>query len=144
MNVIKHSHHSIQLEPAHKDSARFRHAGAGRGADCVAVPLCDRARIARRTGAAARGTRQPDSRPADLILVEGFTREFLPRLEIVRPALARDPLYQTDAAILAIASDDPAALSTSLVVLHLDDIDSIGEFICKTVRLNLKMPLPAR
>src|SRR5690554_7816348 len=28
VNVIKHSHHDLQLEPPHKDSARFRQAGA--------------------------------------------------------------------------------------------------------------------
>lgn len=30
VNVIKHSHHSIELEPPGKDSARFRRAGAGK------------------------------------------------------------------------------------------------------------------
>src|SRR5450830_1929559 len=29
LNVIKHSHHDVILEPPHKDSARFRAAGAG-------------------------------------------------------------------------------------------------------------------
>ncbi len=28
MNVVKHSHHDIIIEPAHKDSARLRLAGA--------------------------------------------------------------------------------------------------------------------
>jgi molybdopterin-guanine dinucleotide biosynthesis protein B len=141
VNVIKHSHHSIELEPAHKDSVRFRHAGAGE----VLIASPYRYAIVREL----RDEPEPPLaelagrlRPADLILVEGFTREALPRLEVVRPALARDPLYQTDAAILAIATDDPAAFSTSLVILHLDDVDSIGEFICKTIQLNFKMPCP--
>lgn len=29
VNVVKHSHHSIELEPPGKDSARYRAAGAG-------------------------------------------------------------------------------------------------------------------
>jgi len=29
VNVLKHSHHDVQLEDPHKDSARFRAAGAG-------------------------------------------------------------------------------------------------------------------
>ncbi len=29
VNVIKHSHHSIELEPPGKESARFRRVGAG-------------------------------------------------------------------------------------------------------------------
>jgi molybdopterin-guanine dinucleotide biosynthesis protein B len=28
VNVVKHSHHDIELEPPHKDSARLRMAGA--------------------------------------------------------------------------------------------------------------------
>ena len=28
VSVIKHSHHDLELEPPHKDSARFRRAGA--------------------------------------------------------------------------------------------------------------------
>jgi molybdopterin-guanine dinucleotide biosynthesis protein B len=71
--------------------------------------------------------------PADITIVEGFTRERLPRLEVVRTALSTEPLYETDAAILAIASDDPASISTTLPVLQLNDIDSIGAFICKTL-----------
>jgi molybdopterin-guanine dinucleotide biosynthesis protein B len=77
--------------------------------------------------------------PCDLTLVEGFTREALPRLEVVRPGVGKDPLYRTDTAILAIATDDAPRLhdAPDLPLLPLADIDCIGEFICKTVGLSL-------
>ncbi len=138
VNVVKHSHHSIELEPPGKDSARYRAAGAGEVLiaspyryaivrelhDAPEPPLADL--VARLT-------------PSDLTLVEGFTREALPRLEVVRPDAGRDPLYKTDAAILAIATDNAPRLhdAPAIPVLPLADIHGIGEFICKTVGLSL-------
>jgi molybdopterin-guanine dinucleotide biosynthesis protein B len=139
VNVIKHSHHSIELEPPRKDSARFRRAGAGE----VLISSPYRYAIVREL----RDEPEPPLAelvarlsPADLTLVEGFTREMLPRLEVVRVALAAEPLFKTDAAMIAIACDDPAALATALPVLPLNDIDRIGEFICKAVHINFQTP----
>ena len=111
VNVVKHSHHSIDLEPPGKDSARFRAAGAGEVLiaspyryaivrelhDAPEPPLADLvARLA----------------PADLTLVEGFTREPLPRLEVVRPEAGRDPLYLTDTASLRSPPTTPCVFMT--------------------------------
>lgn len=143
VNVVKHSHHSIELEPPHKDSARFRHAGAGEVLivspyryaitrelrDAPEPPLADLlARLA----------------PADLTLVEGFTREALPRIEVVRAGVGNEPLYRTDTAILAIATDQPGTLDTSLPCLDLNRIDEIGEFIAKTAGLRFRNPAARR
>lgn len=75
---------------------------------------------------------------ADLVIVEGFARETMPRLEVVRPSAGRDPLYKTDVEIIAIATDDPAAIDTILPTLALDDIAGIGAFICERVGIALK------
>ena len=141
VNVVKHSHHPIELEPPQKDSSRFRAAGAGEVLiaspyryailhelhDMPEPPLAELiARLA----------------PADLTLVEGFTREPLPRLEVVRPVAAKDPLYLTDAltiaTIVGIATDDALRLrdAPAIAILPLDSIALIGEFICKTVGLS--------
>jgi molybdopterin-guanine dinucleotide biosynthesis protein B len=138
VNVVKHSHHSINLEPPGKDSARFRAAGAGE----VLIASPYRYAIVRElhdapepplTELVARLA------PSDLTLVEGFTREVLPRLEVVRPEAGRDPLYLTDMAILAIATNDAPRLhdAPAIPLLPLADVDRIGEFICKTVGLSL-------
>ncbi len=66
---------------------------------------------------------------ADLTIVEGYTRETLPRLEVVSAALGAEPLCKIDVAILAIAADTPAALDTTRSILPVDDIDMIGDYI---------------
>ena len=137
VNVVKHSHHSIDLEPPGKDSARFRAAGAGE----VLIASPYRYAIVRELH---DGPEPPLAdliarlSPADLILVEGFTREPLPRLEVVRPAEGRDPLYLSDTAILAIATDDAPRLhdAPNVPLLPLAGVAEIGEFICKTVGLS--------
>jgi molybdopterin-guanine dinucleotide biosynthesis adapter protein len=134
VNVVKHSHHSIELEPPGKDSARFRTAGAGE----VLIASPYRYAIVREL----HDTPEPPLAelvarlsPADLTLVEGFTREALPRLEVVRPDLAREPLYKTDIAILAVATNRLSGFDPAIDLLPLDDIHAIGIFICKTVGL---------
>jgi molybdopterin-guanine dinucleotide biosynthesis protein B len=134
VNVVKHSHHSIELEPPGKDSARFRKAGAGE----VLIASPYRYAIVRELHDAPEpplAELLARLAPADLTLVEGFTREALPRLEVVRPELAKEPLYKTDVAILAVATNQPASFHPTITLLPLDGIDAIGSFICKTVGL---------
>ena len=134
VNVVKHSHHSIELEPPGKDSARFRTAGAGE----VLIASPYRYAIVRELHDAPEpplAELVARLSPADLTLVEGFTREALPRLEVVRPDLAREPLYKTDIAILAVATDRPARFDRTIALLPLGDIDEIAMFICETVGL---------
>ncbi|MEW6370472.1 MAG: molybdopterin-guanine dinucleotide biosynthesis protein B [Pseudomonadota bacterium] len=107
VNILKHSHHDILLEPPHKDSARLRMAGAAE----VMIASPYRYAIMREL----RGQEEPPLRaqlarlaPADLTLVEGYKWEPLPKLEVFRPALGRPSLYQDDPHVVAVASDAPA------------------------------------
>lgn len=106
VNVIKHSHHEPMLEPPHKDTARMRAAGAGE------VLLASPYRYV--LTHELRNESEPSlheliarMQPADLILVEGFKWESMPKLEIYRPALGKPPLYPDDDSIVAVASDVP-------------------------------------
>ena len=107
VNILKHSHHDIVLEPPQKDSARLRMAGAAE----VMIASPYRYAIMREL----RGQEEPPLReqlarlaPADLTLVEGYKWEPLPKLEVFRPALGRPSLYQDDPHVVAVASDAPA------------------------------------
>ncbi|MEA5098520.1 MAG: molybdopterin-guanine dinucleotide biosynthesis protein B [Burkholderiaceae bacterium] len=109
VNVIKHSHHDVPLEPPHKDSARLRTAGAAE----VLLASPQRYMIAHEL----RGAEQPTlddlvSRlsPADLTLVEGYRWAAIRKLEVYRPALGKPALYPDDAGILAVASDSATPL----------------------------------
>ncbi|MDB5748343.1 MAG: mobB [Massilia sp.] len=108
VNIVKHSHHDIELEPPHKDSARLRMAGAAE----VMIASPYRYAILREL----RGEGEPPLAeqlarlaPADLTLVEGYKWEPLPKLEVFRPGLGRPPLYVSDPLVVAVASDAPPA-----------------------------------
>lgn len=106
VNVIKHSHHDIMLEPPHKDSARLRMAGAAEV--MIASPF--RVAIIRELRGAdepSLGAQLARLAPADLTLVEGYKWEPVPKIEVHRPSLGQPSLYESDDFIVAVASDVP-------------------------------------
>lgn len=121
VNVIKHSHHDILLEPPHKDSARLRTAGAAEV--MIASPF--RVAVIREL----RGAAEPSLSdqllrlaPADLTLVEGYKWEQVPKIEVHRPSLGQPSLYGSDACIVAVASDvaRPDGVDASVAWLDLN------------------------
>lgn len=121
INVIKHSHHDVTLEPAHKDSARLRNAGAGQ------VLLASPFRYA--IVQELRATPEPSLSellgkldPADLTLVEGYKWSKLSKLEVYRPSLGKPAIYPNDEHIVAVASDllKPADFPLTLTWLNLN------------------------
>jgi molybdopterin-guanine dinucleotide biosynthesis protein B len=106
VNVIKHSHHDVMLEPPHKDSARLRMAGAAEV--MLASPF--RVAVMRELRGAPEATLSEHVArlaPADLTLVEGYKWEPIPKIEVHRPALGQGALYENDDFIIAVASDIP-------------------------------------
>ncbi|WP_395005044.1 molybdopterin-guanine dinucleotide biosynthesis protein B [Undibacterium sp.] len=104
VNVVKHSHHDVTLEPAHKDSAKLRNAGAAQV--LLASPF--RYAIVKEL----RSELEPSLQellekldPADLTLVEGYKWANLPKLEVYRPSLDKSAIYPDDKHIVAVASD---------------------------------------
>lgn len=74
VNMVKHSHHDIELDPPGKDSARFRSAGAHE----VIISSPYRFSLSRELrGAPAPSLSELISRlsPADLTIVEGYHRD---------------------------------------------------------------------
>jgi molybdopterin-guanine dinucleotide biosynthesis adapter protein len=126
VNVIKHSHHDVMLEPPHKDSARMRTAGAAE------VLLASPFRIAivrELRGGAEPALAEHIARmaPADLTLVEGYKWEHMPKLEVHRPQLGHSALYPNDPHIVAVASDAPrpSDAGPDLIWLDLNAPDSV-------------------
>jgi molybdopterin-guanine dinucleotide biosynthesis protein B len=121
VNVVKHSHHDIPIEPPHKDSARLRMAGAAE----VMMASPYRVAIVRELrGAAEPSLAEHLARlaPADLTLVEGYKWEALAKLEVYRPSLGQPALHPDDEHIVAVASDvvRPEGVRASLAWLNLN------------------------
>ena len=126
VNVVKHSHHDIHLEPPHKDSARLRAAGA------VEVMLVSPYRYViahelRQQAEPSLAELLPRMQDADLILVEGYKWEVMPKLEVYRSALGKPQIFRSDRHILAVASDDvqPDDLPVGLVWLNLNQPEQV-------------------
>lgn len=126
INVIKHSHHDVMLEPPHKDSARMRRAGAAE------VMIASPFRVA--VIHELRGSPEPALTeqlarlaPAELTLVEGYKWEPIPKLEVHRPALGQPALYPDDEHIVAVASDvaRPELLRPGVAWLDLNAPDQV-------------------
>ncbi|MEW7850915.1 molybdopterin-guanine dinucleotide biosynthesis protein B [Massilia aurea] len=130
VNIVKHSHHDIELEPPRKDSARLRLAGAAE----VMIASPYRIAIMRELRAAPEPSLAEllaRLSPADLTLVEGYKWEALPKLEVHRPALDKPALYLDDATIVAVVSDvaRPAALRAGVAWLDLNDVEAVLEWV---------------
>lgn len=135
VNIVKHSHHDIALEPPRKDSARLRLAGAAE----VMIASPYRIAIMREL----RGQSEPPLAelltrlsPADLTLVEGYKWETLPKIEVHRPALGKPALFHDDPAIVAVVSDAPRPLEAraELAWLDLNDAAKVMDWLCAWLR----------
>ena len=135
VNVIKHSHHDLELEPPHKDSARFRRAGAQ---DVLVTSPYRYAIVHELKGQLEPTLAEQLTRltAADLVLVEGFKSEAIPRLEVYRPAHGKPPLHtQPGSTFVAVATPQGTRLDTALPILPLDDPQAVAAFICGQVGL---------
>lgn len=138
VSVIKHAHHSFDIDQPGKDSYRHRAAGASE------VLLASGARWVLLNE--LRGAPEPlleeylkKFSPCDLVLVEGFKHEAIPKLEVHRPANGKPPLWPDNPYIVAVAADVALdAPPAGLPVLDLNDADAIVRFILSTVNLEGK------
>jgi molybdopterin-guanine dinucleotide biosynthesis protein B len=123
VSVIKHAHHSFDVDVPGKDSWVHRQSGAAE----VLVSSGQRWALMHELRGAAE-PRLPEllkkMSPVDLVVVEGFKSEPHRKIEVHRAANGKAMLFPDDPAIVGIATD--AALETALPVVHLDDIPAIA------------------
>ncbi len=126
VSLIKHAHHSFDVDHPGKDSYRHREAGCSE----VVVVSEERWVVVHEL----RGEPEPSLEeqigrvsPCDLLLVEGYKHYAMPKLEIWRKETAKPLLHPEDKHVIAIAADAP--LDTRLPRFDLSDYDGIGDFI---------------
>lgn len=134
ISTIKHAHHDFDIDKVGADSFRHRQAGAHE----VAIVSGTRFAIMHELrGAAEPSFEEILSRiaPCDLVLIEGYKREPVPKIEARRlEAAKREPLAPTDPWIKAIAADH-AVTEPGFPVFDLDDTAGIANFIMKVTGL---------
>ncbi len=132
VGMIKHAHHSFEIDQSGKDSYELRKAGAEK------ILVASRHRWAMMVETPGQDEPQLDSllenfpqEKLDLLLVEGFKHVSFPKVELHRPALKHPLLFPNDPSIVAIASDAPLKRPVHLPILNLNDVDEILRFILR-------------
>jgi len=130
VSVVKHAHHSFDIDHEGKDSWRHRQAGASE----VVIASDRRLAKIREFDVPSDPTVHDliaELAPCDWVLVEGFKLSALPKIEVWRAANGKPARYVEDPHIVAVATDDARQLPapTSLPVLDLDDAAAVAAFL---------------
>jgi molybdopterin-guanine dinucleotide biosynthesis protein B len=126
VSLIKHAHHAFDVDQPGKDSYRHRQAGANE------VMLTSAMRwILMHEIVDQQEPELPEQlrrmSPCDIVLIEGFKKQPIPKLEIHRKAHAVPFLYSDDPHIVGIATDEQ--LHTELPQFGLDDYAALSSFV---------------
>src|SRR5580765_7112796 len=104
VSLIKHAHHEFDVDQPGKDSWRHRHAGASE----VLVSSSKRWALMHELRGAAEPSLHDQLKllsPCDLVLVEGYKNEAIPKVEVHRRESHAPLLYPDDAQVVAVATD---------------------------------------
>jgi len=132
VSLIKHAHHTFDVDHPGKDSYRHRQAGAAE----VLVTSSRRWVLMHELRGAAEPSFEEQVRhlsPCDLLLVEGFKHAAIPKLEVWRAATGEGMLHPNDPHIVAVASDEK--VQTGLPLLDMNDAGAIAGFIVNYLKL---------
>lgn len=131
VSVVKHAHHSFDIDHPGKDTWRHREAGAFE----VVVASDRRLALMREFEQPARLTVHQlvaelyDG--VDWVLVEGFKHSNLLKVEVWRTQAGAAPRYPDDDFVVAIATDVPQQLpeATLRPVLDLNDPGAVAQWL---------------
>lgn len=131
VSVVKHAHHSFDIDQPGKDTYRHRQAGA------FEVVVASDKRLA-----LIREFEQPTAlsvhhliaelyEGVDWVLVEGFKSSDLLKVEVWRAESGKPARYPDDDFVVAIATDSPDRLpeTTLRPVLDLNDADAVAAWL---------------
>lgn len=129
VSLIKHAHHGFDIDRPGKDSFRHRMAGASE-----VMLVCDQRWAIMHE---LRDEAEPDLAaqlshlaPCDLVLIEGYKSNAVPKIEIHRAANGKPWIWPENPSIVGLVSDVPC--DTRLPCFGLDDHAAIAEFVLKS------------
>jgi molybdopterin-guanine dinucleotide biosynthesis protein B len=132
VSTIKHAHHNFDVDKPGKDSWTHRQAGASE----VLVVSDTRWALMHEL----RGEAEPSLTEllgklseCDLVIVEGFKREPIPKIEIWRAEVGKPLLHPDDPAIVLLTSDDPCP-QACVPILPLSDLPALARAVLSAAR----------
>ena len=125
VGYLKHASAGFEIDHPEKDSYRIRRTGVLQTivAGDRHVAVIDDAEAPDLRAVVERYVRAD----LDLLVIEGFKREAVPKIEIARSALGRELLCAADPLLVATVTDFPAG--TSVPAYGLDDAAGVAELI---------------
>ena len=125
--VVKHNAHDFEMDQEGKDSWRFIQAGA----DVMLISSTRKTALIEQRQHSLRENLSM-IRDVDLILVEGYKQEDIPKIGISRKESVKG-LPQPDSHYMAVVTDDESVSAPGIPVFDLKDITGITEFILQAV-----------
>ena len=132
VSLIKHAHHTFDVDQPGKDSYRHRQAGASE----VLVTSSRRWVLMHEL----HGEQEPKFEeqlrhlsPCDLLIVEGFKYAPIPKIEVWRAETGEPLLHSNDPHFVAVATD--ARIESRLPILDLNNVDAISAFVVTHLEL---------
>jgi molybdopterin-guanine dinucleotide biosynthesis protein MobB len=134
VGVIKHDAHRFDIDHPGKDSYRLTAAGA----DSMLISSEDKLALVK------QHNRSPSLEEllsgyftdVDLVVVEGFKKSALPKIELHRKECASALICRgesRDPTLVAVASDEP--LTVDVPVLDLNDAGAVADFVLSILKL---------
>ena len=136
--VIKHAHHSFDIDHPEKDSYKIRKAGAQQ----ILISSQKRWALIHEHSNEQHELRledaleKIDTESIDFVIVEGFKKAAIPKIEIYRSALSKPLISTEDQHVIAIATDQEEIVDTKLPKLDLNQPELIAAYIERFVAVN--------
>ncbi|MGH1357825.1 MAG: molybdopterin-guanine dinucleotide biosynthesis protein B [Burkholderiaceae bacterium] len=133
VSLIKHAHHTFDIDQPGKDSWRHREAGASE----VLISSGGRWVLMHELRGQPEPTLEDQLKalnPCDLVLIEGYKRASIPKLEVHRQSIGKPLLWPEDDNIVGIAAD--SRLQTGLPQLDINNPIEVATFILKYLDSN--------
>ena len=138
VGTLKHAHHKFDIDKPGKDSYNLRMSGARP----MIISSKERFALIQENDENEETSlfemlemfsKQP-IRKCDLVIVEGYKNENIPKFEVHRPELGKPLLFREDNDIFAIASDKH--IDTDLPTFDLNNINSITDFLIQKYKIS--------
>ena len=136
VSTLKHAHEGFDIDKPGKDSYVHRESGARE------VLISSNKRFALmheyNKDEISLNTLIKKLSPVDLILVEGWKKENIKKVEIYRKELNKPLLCSKDKNIIAVATNDKSIKIRNMIILDLNNYEKIAEFIYGLIKKEIK------
>ena len=138
VGTLKHAHHKFDIDKPGKDSYNLRKAGARP----MIISSKERFALIQENDQNEEKSlfemlemfSKNPVKKCDIIIVEGYKNENLPKLEVYRPVIKKPLLFTEDKNVFAIATD--SKIEVSIPSLDLNNINSITDYIIQKYKIS--------